>query len=171
MKRRIPSTSALKTSTIPRMAPLNSPYVAAITIVQNANMGIRLLLKLLGKSCPVTLLNGALGTKANSKMITTAISSSTITALSAKRCLYAKGLVLFRNALVMPLSAIVPHAIATTSIHTKGFVATLLTKEPKNHLMPSLPSNERTVLSGIAAAMSHDTTNNSTCKSNTAAVK
>ena len=139
-------------------------------IEQNANIGTRLRLKLLGKSCPVTLLKGALGMKASSTMMTKAIINSTKIALKANRCLYTSGFFLLTKALAMPLWKIAPQAIATTRIHTSGFEATLLTNEPKNHLMPSFPSNERTVLSGIAAAISHDTTNNSNCNSNAVAV-
>ena len=84
---RIPSVSALKTSTIPLIAPLSKPYVADITMAQKASIGTKLRLKLLGNSCPVTLLSGALGTNASNTMMTTAIVNSTRTALKANLCL------------------------------------------------------------------------------------
>ena len=63
----------------------------------------------------------------------------------------------------MPDSFVAPYAMAATKIHTIGGAATLSTKEPKNHLMPSLPNNDLTCDSGKAALMSHDTRKSSTC--------
>ncbi len=59
--------------------------------------------------------------------------------------------------------------MAATTIHVSGADATLLVNVPKNHLMPSLLSSERTEVSGEAAVMSHDTKNNATCRAATTA--
>ena len=55
------------------------------------------------------------------------------------------------------------NAMARTKIHTNSGEATLPTKEPKNHLIPSLLRRECMAVSGLMAVTSHDTKNSSAC--------
>ena len=64
----MPLVSAATTSSRERSVPASTPYAMASTMTQKATDGMMLLLKLLGKSCPVALSKAALGITVSNAM-------------------------------------------------------------------------------------------------------